>query len=192
MISRTTPTCIMNEPGVSIWRIALAFNNIALASFGGGLSAWSRYMVVEKHHWMSEEEFLSAMTVCRVLPGANQVNLAVFVGAKLRGVAGAVAAVVGLTTLPAAIVLAMGAFYIANRDSPAVEAILRGMTAAAVALNLSMAYRTGRSCLNSPGAWGLFGAALIGAAAFRIPLLPLLAVLAPLAMWWAWPRRALS
>ena len=35
---------------------------------------------------MTDEEFLSAMTVCRVLPGANQVNLAVFVGARLRGV----------------------------------------------------------------------------------------------------------
>ena len=62
------------------------FNHIALASFGGGLSAWSRQMVVEQQRWMSDAEFLSAMTVCRVLPGANQVNLAMFVGAKLRGV----------------------------------------------------------------------------------------------------------
>ena len=42
---------------------------------------------------MAEEEFLSAITMCRILPGANQVNLAVFVGAKFRGVLGAIAAV---------------------------------------------------------------------------------------------------
>lgn len=182
----------MNEPAVSIWRIMLVFNHIALASFGGGLSAWSRRMVVEEQHWMNDEEFLSAMTVCRVLPGANQVNLAVFVGAKLRGAIGAIAAVVGLTVLPILIVLAMGALYIAHRDSPTVQAILRGMTAAAVALSLSMAYRTGRACLHSPAAWALFAAALLAAAVLRIPLLLLLAMLAPLAMWWAWPKRALQ
>jgi chromate transporter len=90
------------------------------------------------------------------------------------------------------IVLAMGALYIAHRDSPTVQAILRGMTAAAVALSLSMAYRTGRACLRSPAAWALFAAALLAAAVLRIPLLLLLAVLAPLAMWWAWPKRVLQ
>src|SRR5499427_4336491 len=104
MIFRTIQTSSMSETAqVPLWRIALSFNQIALASFGGGLSAWSRHMVVEQRHWMTDEEFLSAMTVCRVLPGANQVNLAVFVGTKLRGPAGAVAAVVGLTALPALI-----------------------------------------------------------------------------------------
>jgi chromate transporter len=192
MTFRTTRICSMTEQAVSTWRIALTFNHIALASFGGGLSAWSRHMVVEEQRWMTDEEFLSAMTVCRVLPGANQVNLAVFVGAKLRGAAGAVAAVAGLTALPAFIVLAMGALYIANRDSPSVQAILRGMTAAAVALSLSMAYKTGRACLLTPPAWALFAAALLAAAVLRVPLLPLLAVLAPLAMWWAWPSRAIQ
>jgi chromate transporter len=73
-----------------------------------------------------------------------------------------------------------------------VHAILRGVTAAAVALSFSMAYRTGRACLNSPPAWVLFLVALLAAAVFRIPLLALLAVLAPIAMWWAWPKRAIS
>ena len=87
---RTTRTWSMSEPGatlqkVSLPEIALSFNHIALASFGGGLSAWSREVVVVQKQWMSEEEFLSAMTMCRIVPGANQVNLAVFVGTKLKG-----------------------------------------------------------------------------------------------------------
>jgi len=176
-------------PKVSIWRIAIAFNQIALASFGGGLSAWSRQLVVEQRQWMTDEEFLSAMTVCRVLPGANQVNLAVFVGARLRGVPGAIAAIAGLLAAPMLIVLALGAFYIAHRTDASVQAVLRGMTAAAVALSLSMAYRTGRTCLRSPIAWALFVAALVATALVRLPLLLVLVVLAPPAMWWAWPRR---
>jgi chromate transporter len=170
------------------WRIALSFNHIALASFGGGLSAWSRHIVVEQRRWMTDEEFLSAMTVCRLLPGANQVNLAVFVGARLRGISGAIAAVTGLLAAPMLIVLALGAVYIAHRNDPAVQAVLRGMTAAAVALSLSVAYHTGRTCLRSPIAWALFVAALVATAVVRLPLLIVLVVLAPPAMWWAWPR----
>jgi chromate transporter len=190
MIFRTIRTLPMSENiRVPIWRIALNFNYIGLASFGGGLSAWSRQMVVEQQRWMTEEEFLSAMTICRVLPGANQVNLAVFVGARLRGVAGAIAAVAGLMAAPMLIVLALGAFYTAHRNDEAVRAVLRGMSAAAVALSLSMAYRTGRKCVRSPIAWTLFAAALVTTAAIRLPLLIVLAVLAPPAMWWAWPRQ---
>jgi len=40
-----------------------------LLGFGGGLSAWSRQVVVEERRWMNDAEFLSAMTVCRLLPG---------------------------------------------------------------------------------------------------------------------------
>ena len=68
---------------VSLGEIGLAFNHIARASFGGGLSAWSREVVVVRKKWMGEEQFLSAMTMCRIMPGANQVNLAVFVGSSL-------------------------------------------------------------------------------------------------------------
>ena len=85
----------VRRPNPSLVELALTFNHIALASFGGGLSAWSREVIVVEKGWMAEEEFLSAITMCRILPGANQVNLAVFVGAKFRGVLGAIAAVIG-------------------------------------------------------------------------------------------------
>jgi chromate transporter len=74
---------------VSLFELAWTFNHIALASFGGGLSAWSREVLVVEKRWMGEEEFLSAMTMCRILPGANQVNMAVFVGTKIGGLLGA-------------------------------------------------------------------------------------------------------
>jgi chromate transporter len=190
MTSRTIQSFAMSELSrVPVWRIALTFNHIGLASFGGGLSAWSRQIVVEQRRWMTDEEFLSAMTLCRVLPGANQVNLAVFVGARLRGVLGAIAAITGLLAAPMLIVLGLGTLYVAHRDDSGVQAALRGMTAAAVAMSLSMAYRSGRACIRSPIAWALFAASLLASAVVRLPLLIVLAVLAPPAMWWAWPRR---
>jgi chromate transporter len=176
-------------PSPSVLQLALTFNRIALASFGGGLSAWSRQVVVEDCGWMTDEEFLSAMTICRVLPGANQVNLAVFVGTKLSGALGALAAVGGLLALPIMIVLGLGALYLAHRDDPSVQSALRGVIAASVALSLSLAYKTGRKELRTWPAWLLFGAALLFSAIFRVPLLALLAVLIPVGLFWAWPRR---
>ncbi len=182
----------MSEGGAanpSLIELALTFNKIALASFGGGLSAWSREVVVVERRWMSEEEFLSALTICRILPGANQVNLAVFVGTKFHGVAGAIAATVGLTTVPVLVVLALGWFYFTYREVPAMQSVLKGMTAAAVAMTLAMAIKTGRKCLRGPVAILLFVAIFVLSALVRLPLFVALGICGPLALWWAWPRR---
>ena len=110
-------------PRVSLFELARTFNHIALASFGGGLSAWSREVVVVEKKWMTDEEFLSALTMCRILPGANQVNLAVFVGNKMAGVPGAFAAIFGLTLVPVLLVLAMGYGYFTFHHVPALHYI---------------------------------------------------------------------
>jgi chromate transporter len=172
----------------SLPELALTFNHIALASFGGGLSAWSREVVVVEKKWMEDEEFLSAVTMCRILPGANQVNLAVFVGVKFRGIPGALSAVFGLTLVPVLIVLAMAYFYFQYHQVPAVAGILKGAAAAAVALTLSMVFKTGRKCLVGVVPVLLFLAIFLMNGIVRWPLLTCLALLAPLAIGWAWPR----
>ena len=177
-------------PRVSLFELARTFNHIALASFGGGLSAWSREVVVVEKKWMTDEEFLSALTMCRILPGANQVNLAVFVGNKMAGVPGAFAAIFGLTLVPVLLVLAMGYGYFTFHHVPALQNILRGAAAAAVALTLSMAIKTGEKCLKGVIPVLFFAAIFLLNGVFRWHLLPCLAMLAPLALLWGWPRAA--
>ena len=182
----------MSEAGsaekVSLLELAWTFNHIALASFGGGLSAWSREIIVVEKKWMGEAEFLSAMTMCRILPGANQVNMAVFTGTKLRAVPGAVAAVVGLCLMPMVFVLVMAFLYFRFKEIPAVKGILHGASAAAVALTLTMVIKTGRQCLTGLVPVGLFALAFVLNGLFRLPLLATLAIVAPLSLLWAWPR----
>lgn len=175
---------------VSLFELALTFNHIALASFGGGLSAWSREVVVVEKKWMSDEEFLSAITMCRILPGANQVNLAVFVGNKKAGVPGALAAIFGLTFIPVVIVLAMGYGYFTYNDVPALQSILKGAAAAAVALTFAMAIKTGKKCLGGVVPVILFLAIFLLNGIYRQSLLFCLALLAPISLAWAWPRKA--
>jgi chromate transporter len=176
-------------PGrVSLFELAWTFNHIALASFGGGLSAWSREVLVVEKQWMGEEEFLSAMTMCRILPGANQVNMAVFAGSKMRGLPGAAAALFGLCLMPVALIMVAGFFYFRFKEIPAVKGVLHGASAAAVALTLAMVIQTGKKCLTSVVPALLFAAAFFLNGLLRWPLPVVLAILAPLSLIWAWPR----
>jgi chromate transporter len=177
-----------NSEKVSLFELAWTFNHIALASFGGGLSAWSREVIVVEKKWMGEAEFLSAMTMCRILPGANQVNMAVFTGTKMRAVPGAVAAVVGLCFMPMVFVLVMSFLYFRFKEVPAVKGVLHGASAAAVALTLTMVIKTGQKCLTGLVPIALFALAFVLNGLVRMPLLLTLAIVAPLSLIWAWPR----
>jgi chromate transporter len=189
-MSEAAPAAVpaSQPPRVSLTEVAYTFNHIALASFGGGLGAWSREIVVVRKQWMGEEQFLSAMTMCRIMPGANQVNLAVFVGSHLRGGRGAIAAVIGLCLVPVALMLALGWVYFTFKELPAVKGALHGASAAAVALTLTKVVKTGRKCLKGPVPIALFLAAFVLTGLLRWPLLTSLAILAPLSLIWAWPR----
>ena len=174
---------------VSLFELAWTFNHIALASFGGGLSAWSRQVLVVDKKWVGEEEFLSAMTMCRIMPGANQVNMAVFIGTKMGGIAGVIAALVGLCLMPMVFVLAMAFVYFRFKEVPAVKGALHGASAAAVALTLAMVIKTGQKCLTGLVPVLLFASSFALNGLLRWPLLVTLGILAPLSLIWAWPRK---
>jgi chromate transporter len=137
---------------------------------------------------MGEEEFLSAMTMCRILPGANQVNMAVFAGSKMRGLPGAAAALFGLCLVPVVLIMGAGFFYFRFKEVPAVKGVLHGASAAAVALTLTMVLKTGQKCLTGVVPVLLFAGAFVLNGVLRFPLLGTLAILAPLSLIWAWPR----
>lgn len=177
-------------PPPSPWELARAFNQIALESFGGGLSAWSREVIVRERGWMTDEEFLSASTICRILPGANQVNMAVFVGTKLHGIPGALAAVAGLIAVPALLLLLLATFYVRFREVTALKHALSGMAAAAAGLTFSVAWQQGRKVLRSPMPVVLCAAALLFSAVLRAPLWLVVLLLGPAGFAWAWRRTA--
>jgi chromate transporter len=174
----------------SLGGLAACFLQIALSSFGGGLSAWTRRIVVERRAWMTDEQFLSALTISRLFPGPNQVNMAIFIGVRFRGLAGALAALAGLLGVPLIILLTLGYAYFHFHTVPALQATLTGVVAAAAGMALSMGVKILGNYWRQPDAL-LFGAAAFAAVSvwhIRLPLVVL--VLTPLAMWWYWPRDA--
>jgi len=182
------PSLEQKRPTITHAALALCFLKIALVSFGGGLSAWARQVIIEERQWLTNEEFLTAYTLARILPGPNVTNLAVYVGTRFHGLSGAGAALAGLTLVPLAIMLGLGVIYFHYHHLPGVHSVLTGVVAGAVGLTLSVGVKMGLDILRQPMAIALAAAAFVGMAILRWPLWLVLVLLAPIGMVWYWPR----
>ena len=163
---------------------------VALSSFGGGLSVWSQRILVEERHWMTNDAFLTGLTVARLLPGPNQINLAVYVGASFRGLPGALAALSGMLLVPFSLLMGVGMLYFHFHSLPLVDRVLAGMVAVAAGLALSMGFKILPAYRQDPVALALAGLVFVGLEVVHVRLVPLLLVISPLAMLWYWPRSA--
>ena len=78
-------------------QLFLSFLNIGLFSFGGGYAAMPliQAQVVDVHHWLTMTEFTDLITISQMTPGPIAINSATFVGTRIAGIPGAVAATIG-------------------------------------------------------------------------------------------------
>ncbi len=117
-----------------------AFSTIGISGFGGVLP-FARRMLVEERRWMSAEEFNTQLGLCQFLPGPNVINLAVVVGKRHHGVAGAVISPLGMLAGPLLVVLLLALLYDAYGQLPWAQGMLRGIAAAGCGLLFAMAFR---------------------------------------------------
>jgi chromate transporter len=162
---------------------------VAMSAFGGGLSAWSQRILVEQRHWMTQERFLTGLTVARLLPGPNQVNMAIFIGAESHGWRGALVAIAGILLLPFTLLMGAGLLYFRYHEIAAVEQVLAGVVAAAAGMALSMGFRILGRYQRDPMALILAVVSFIALSILHVRLIPLVITLGPLAMAWYWPRQ---
>ena len=113
-----------------------SFLQIGAFSFGGGYAAMPliQAQVVEAHGWLSLAEFTDLVTISQMTPGPIAVNAATFVGIRIAGVPGAIAATLGCIVPSCVIVLAIAALYLKYRSLPLLQGILQGLRPAVVAL----------------------------------------------------------
>ena len=176
-------------PAPDLRQLFLGMTQVALSAFGGGLSAWSQRIVVEQRRWMTNEQFLTGLTVARLFPGPNQINLAVFIGAQFRGLPGALAALAGMLLIPFTLLMGLGLAYFSLHELPAVDRVLAGVVAAAAGMALSMGFKILDQYWRDPVALGLAAWVFIAMAFLHLRLVPVVLVTAPLAMAWYWPRQ---
>ncbi len=126
-------------------------------SFGGpaGQIAIMHRELVEKKKWVSETHFLHALNFTMLLPGPEAQQLATYLGWRLHGTRGGIAAGT-LFVLPSMCVLfALSWFYVAGRDIWWVSAFFHGLMAAVIAILAHALWRISRKALRSPVLWAV-------------------------------------
>ena len=97
--------------------------------------------VVDKKQWIASDEFWDMITIVQSLPGVFAVNTALYVGHKIAGVKGAVAAMLGAIVPSITIILLLATVFREYRDLPVVERIFKGIRPCVVALILAPSLR---------------------------------------------------
>ena len=127
----------------------LGFSSVGLSGFGGVLP-FARRMLVEEKRWMTPDEFNTQLGLCQFLPGPNVINLAVVVGKRYQGVAGAIVSPLGLLAGPFVIVMLLALLYDRYGSLPIAQSMLRGIAAVGCGLLFAMAWRMGTAIKDKP------------------------------------------
>ena len=169
----------MDQTAPPLAQITRVFARIGLLSFGGPAAqiALMHRELVEERPWLSEAQFLRALSFCMLLPGPEAMQLATYAGWRLRGVPGGLIAG-GLFVLPgAAVVLALATSYAYLGTVPLAQALFLGVKATVVVVVLQALMRLSGKALRGPAHWAIAGLSFVGIFAFFLPF-PLIIALA--------------
>lgn len=129
--------------------IFLVFFKIGLFTFGGGYAMIPliEREIVEKKKWVREEEITNIFAVSESIPGAIAINSSTFMGYKIAGRKGAVAAAFGVI-LPSFIIISLiAASFGKFGDNKIVKAVFAGIRPAVVSLIGVAAFKVGKTSI---------------------------------------------
>ncbi|MES2915878.1 MAG: chromate efflux transporter [Pseudomonadota bacterium] len=155
----------------SLSELTRTFAKIGCLSFGGPAAqiALMHRVIQDEKHWVSEADYLRALSFCMLLPGPEAMQLATWIGWRMHGVRGGLIAG-GLFVLPgAAVVLTLSLIYAAFGQVPLVAALFTGVQAAVIAIVIEALIRVSKRALKSREAYVIAGAAFIGLFALQLP-----------------------
>ena len=117
-------------------QLFLSFLQVGMFSFGGGYAAMPliQGQVVTGHHWISMSEFTDLITISQMTPGPIAVNSATFVGIKIAGIPGALAATFGCILPSCIIVTVIAKLYLKYRSMEVLQGVLGSLRPAVVAM----------------------------------------------------------
>ena len=172
---------VETRPLATLGALFLAFLKVSMYGFGGPI-VWVRRIVVERHRWLNDAEFADLLSLCQFLPGPNVVSIAVCVGAKFRGPAGALASLAGFILVPWTVGFALGALFLRYAHLGPLQGALHGVSAAAAGLLIATGARLFLPYRRRATTWLFAGFAFAALALLKLPLLLVVFALAPLSV----------
>ena len=121
---------------MKFFELFYSFLKIGLFTFGGGYAMIPiiEREVIHRKHWIQEQEFFDLLTLAQSAPGPISLNASVFVGYKMYGYRGALAALLGVALPSFLIILIVAIFFSQIRENPIIDAAFKGMRPVVVAL----------------------------------------------------------
>ena len=160
-----------STPSVTFAALLRAFTRIGLLSFGGpaGQIALMHRELVDERKWIAEDDFLHALNFCHLLPGPEAQQLATWIGWRLHGWRGGIAAGLLFVIPGAAIILALSVLYAIAANLAWVEALFLGVKAAVLAIVVQALLRIAGRALDTGLKRTLAVAAFVGLFLFDLP-----------------------
>lgn len=126
-----------------ILKLIQVFLLLGAFSFGGGLGSMEliRSRVVDQQMWLTNAEFTDIISISEMTPGPLGINIASFVGTRVAGVPGTIAATLSYVAPAVVIVILMAKVYFKYRDLGIVKAVLSSLHPAVAAMVISAALR---------------------------------------------------
>jgi chromate transporter len=138
----------------SLTDLFLAFVWLGLTAFGGlAMTAQVRKYIVDKKHWLGEDTFDSGLALCQVIPGAIIMQLAAYIGLKLKGTRGSIACFIGFGIPAFLIMFILSVLYKHAKDISTVELLLSGLRVIIVAIVANAVYIFGKKNLHNVSDW---------------------------------------
>ena len=144
---------------------------IGILSFGGPAAqiAMMHREVVDNRKWLTEKQFLNALSFCMLLPGPEAMQLATYTGWRINGTIGGLIAGL-LFVIPGAIViLALATLYATLGNIPIIAALFLGIKATVVVIVIEALSRIAKKALIRTDHWIIAGLAFIGIFFLNIP-----------------------
>ena len=160
-----------------LFSLFLSFAKIGVLTFGGGMAMLPMLQreIVESKAWCTEEELTDYYAIGQCTPGIIAVNTATFVGQKQRGIAGGVAATLGLVFPSLVIIVAIAALLSNFAEIPAVQNAFAGIRVCVCVLIINAVVKLWRKTVIDPCTLVIFLAVFAGAV--FTPLSPVVFVL---------------
>ena len=151
----------------------LSFFRIGGLTFGGGLAQLPmlKFEVVQKHHWMEEEELLDIYAIGQCTPGIIAINTATYVGYKKAGIAGGIAATAGMVMPSLIVITLVAAILQAVIDNVWVQHAIIGIRGVVCALMLNTVQTLSKKTLKNRFSFIVAGIALLAAFFTGLPTL---------------------
>jgi chromate transporter len=172
---------------LSCLQLFIAFSKLALLGFGGVLPQ-AYHQIVETRKWLKPAEFAELLVFCQIMPGPTICTLSLVFGHRHQKVRGALSSLAGMLFFPLVIISVLGVLYQQHNDIALVRQAITGMSVVAAGLISAMGLKILIGLPRTSFTLAVVGASLVGVGIMRYPMLAVLVILGPTAVYVQWRK----